>query len=29
MVDEGPDAKQGNFASLISDILGDRSRTDF
>jgi formate dehydrogenase major subunit len=29
MVDEGPDAKQGNFASLISDTLGDRSRTDF
>ncbi len=26
---EGPNAEEGDFSSLISDTLGDRSRTDF
>jgi hypothetical protein len=26
---EGAGAEEGDFASLISDTLGDRSRTDF
>jgi formate dehydrogenase major subunit len=28
-VAEGPEAEEGDFSSLISDTLGDRSRTDF
>jgi hypothetical protein len=28
-VSEGAGAEEGDFASLISDTLGDRSRTDF
>ena len=28
-VADGPEAEEGDFSSLISDTLGDRSRTDF
>jgi formate dehydrogenase major subunit len=28
-LDEGTDARGGDFPSLIADTLGDRSRTDF